>query len=79
MNSVIVRQITDSMCEWLNDNHVVHNISSRMVGWQACMSLWMFDEDLIYFKLKWADEIWTEEKIQELEKLYRPQPKRIKK
>ncbi len=64
---IFVYDLTDSMCEWLNDNHVVHNISSRMIGWHACMSLQMFDEDLIYFKLKWSDEIINEEKIQEME------------
>ncbi len=72
MDSVIfVYEITDSMCEWLNDNHVAHNVAARMVGWQPCMSLWMPDKDIIYFKLKWSDEILNEEKIQELEELYK--------
>lgn len=56
MNS-FVYEITDNMCEWLNDNHVVHNISVRMVGWQTCYSIWMPDKDMIYFKLKWSNDI----------------------
>ena len=68
---VFVYKITGSMCEWLNDNHVVHNISTRMVGWQTCMSLWMSGEDMIYFKLKWDEEILSEETMQKMEDLYK--------
>lgn len=66
---IFVQEITDSMCEWLNDNHVVHNIAPRTIGMQSCWSIWMSDEDMIYFKLKWSNVIIDQEKIQRLEEL----------
>ena len=68
---VFVYILTDNMIEWLNDNQVVHNISNRKIGWHTCMSLWMSGEDMTYFKLKWSDDILSEEKIEEMEELYK--------
>lgn len=55
------------MCDWLNENHVAHNISFRQIGWQTCTSIWMSEQDMIYFKLKWDNHILAEDRIQELE------------
>lgn len=71
LDMIFVYDITDSMCEWLNDNHVVHNVAPRIIGMQPCWSLWMSDEDMIYFKLKWSDDILDEEKIRRWERILR--------
>lgn len=65
---IFVFDLTDNMCEWLNDNHVVHNISFRQIGWHSCTSIWMSEQNMIYFKLKWDDYILTEEQLEDCKK-----------
>jgi len=64
---VFFPKITNSMCEWLNENLVVHNTSQRMIGFETLMSIQMSKQNMIYFKLKWSDDILTEEEIRILQ------------